>query len=56
VKWLKESVSCENIVLWRGHFTASGSETSVNLTINGGQAFAASIWLNDVFIGTAFGK
>ena len=27
---------CENIVLWRGHFNATGAETSVNLTINGG--------------------
>ena len=29
--------SCENIVLWGGHFDATGSETSVNLTINGGE-------------------
>lgn len=28
--------SCENIVLWRGHFNATGSEKSVNLSINGG--------------------
>ena len=64
--------SCENIVLWRGHFNATGSETSANLTINGGEgvlpekisvrlshpitAFAASVWLNDVFLDTAFGK
>jgi len=30
-------LSCENTVLWRGHFKASGQETSVNLSINGGQ-------------------
>ena len=48
--------SCENIVLWRGHFNATGSETSVNLSINGGQAFAASVFLNQHFIGTAYGK
>ncbi|KAL5482805.1 hypothetical protein ACEPAI_9400 [Sanghuangporus weigelae] len=47
---------CENIVLWRGHFNATGSETSVNLTINGGEAFAASVWLNDAFLDTAFGN
>jgi hypothetical protein len=29
--------SCENIVLWRGHFTATGIETSVKLLINGGE-------------------
>jgi hypothetical protein len=30
-------LSCENIVLWRGHFNATGQETSVNLSINGGE-------------------
>ncbi|OBZ71548.1 putative beta-galactosidase A [Grifola frondosa] len=45
---------CENTVLWRGHFTATGAETSVNLTINGGSSFAASVWLNDQFLNTAF--
>ncbi|KAI0313595.1 glycoside hydrolase family 35 protein [Amylostereum chailletii] len=47
---------CENVVLWRGHFNATGSETSANLSIIGGDAFAASVFLNDVFIGTAFGN
>jgi hypothetical protein len=28
--------SCENTVLWRGHFIATGNEKSVNLSINGG--------------------
>ncbi|KAJ3543307.1 hypothetical protein NM688_g5870 [Phlebia brevispora] len=41
---------CENTVLWRGHFRGSPSTTSVNLTINGGTAFAASVWINDHFI------
>jgi len=47
---------CENVVLWRGHFTATGAEKSVNLSINGGEAFAASVWLNDVFLNTSFGN
>ncbi|KAI0059604.1 glycoside hydrolase family 35 protein [Artomyces pyxidatus] len=47
---------CENVVLWRGHFNATGLEKSANLSINGGEAFAASVWLNDVFLGTAFGN
>ncbi|KAJ8691682.1 hypothetical protein PTI98_011229 [Pleurotus ostreatus] len=47
---------CENIVLWRGHFNATGSEKSVNLSINGGEAFAASVWLNNVFLKTSFGN
>ena len=29
--------SCENVVLWRGHFNATGEEKSVNLSINGGE-------------------
>jgi len=47
---------CENIVLWRGHFNATGAEASVNLSINGGEAFAASVWINDVFLNTSFGN
>lgn len=47
---------CENVVLWRGHFKATGAEKSVNLSINGGVAFAGSVWLNDVFLGTSFGN
>ncbi|KAF9016306.1 glycoside hydrolase family 35 protein [Hymenopellis radicata] len=47
---------CENIVLWRGHFNATGAEKSVNLSINGGEAFAASVWLNDVFLNTSYGN
>ncbi|KAJ3976779.1 glycoside hydrolase family 35 protein [Lentinula raphanica] len=47
---------CENIVIWRGHFNATGLEKSVNLSINGGEAFAASVWLNDVFLNTSYGK
>ncbi|KAJ7231397.1 glycoside hydrolase family 35 protein [Mycena haematopus] len=47
---------CENVVLWRGHFNASGEEKSVNLSINGGEAFAASVWLNDVFLNTSYGN
>lgn len=30
-------LSCENVVLWRGHFNATGQESSVNLSINGGE-------------------
>ncbi|KAG6888527.1 hypothetical protein C0995_007639 [Termitomyces sp. Mi166 len=38
---------CENTVLWRGHFMATGAEKSVNLSINGGEAFAASVSTNN---------
>ncbi|KAF5386540.1 hypothetical protein D9757_005888 [Collybiopsis confluens] len=47
---------CENVVLWRGHFNATGQEKSVNLSVNGGAAFAASVWLNDQFLNTTFGN
>ncbi|KAF8871082.1 galactose-binding domain-like protein [Infundibulicybe gibba] len=47
---------CENIVLWRGHFEATGNEKNVNLSINRGEAFAASVWANNVFLGTSFGN
>ncbi|KZW02751.1 hypothetical protein EXIGLDRAFT_813087 [Exidia glandulosa HHB12029] len=39
-------------VLFRGHFTSTGKETGVFLGINGGQAFAASAWLNGVYLGS----
>ena len=29
--------SCENIVLWRGHFNATGAGKSVNISVNGGE-------------------
>ncbi|KAH9919182.1 uncharacterized protein BXZ73DRAFT_105011 [Epithele typhae] len=41
---------CENTVFLRGHFDANGSETGANLTIFGGDYFAASVWINDKFI------
>ncbi|KAJ7215336.1 hypothetical protein GGX14DRAFT_608018 [Mycena pura] len=40
----------------RGHFDSTGHETAVNLSITGGRAFAGSVWLNDVFIGAAYGN
>ncbi|KAG8737536.1 hypothetical protein FRC10_008085 [Ceratobasidium sp. 414] len=47
---------CEGPVFWRGQFTATGTEKSVNLSINGGEAFAASVWLNGKFIKTTYGR
>ncbi|TFY68957.1 hypothetical protein EVJ58_g705 [Rhodofomes roseus] len=51
---LMQWVSCENIVLWRGHFNGTGAETSVNLTITGGIGFAGSVWLNDRFLNSTW--
>ncbi|KAJ7120078.1 galactose-binding domain-like protein [Mycena epipterygia] len=47
---------CEGPVLWRGHFNSTGMETAVNLSITGGRGFAGSVWLNDVFLGAAYGN
>ncbi|KAF9240278.1 glycoside hydrolase family 35 protein [Melanogaster broomeanus] len=47
---------CENTVLWRGHFNATEDTKSVNLSINGGEAFAASVWVNNVFLNTSYGN
>ena len=41
------SFSCENVVLWRGHFNASGTEKSLNLSINGGQGILSSLIVLD---------
>ncbi|KAI0352573.1 hypothetical protein OH77DRAFT_1523159 [Trametes cingulata] len=43
---------CQGNILWRGHFTGTGLETSANLTINGGFLSTASVWLNGQFIQT----
>lgn len=47
---------CENIVLWRGYFNATENTQSVNFSINGGEAFAATVWVNDVFLNTSYGN
>jgi hypothetical protein len=39
-------------ILWRAHFTATGSETGFTTNIWGGSAFAYSVWLDSTFIGS----
>ncbi|KAK3620175.1 hypothetical protein LTR56_023569 [Elasticomyces elasticus] len=40
-------------LLFRGHFTATGSENgTVELGLAGGEAFSSSVWLNSTFIGS----
>ena len=48
--------SCEGAVFWRGQFNATGVEKSLNLSINGGGAFAASVWLNGKFLKSTYGR
>ncbi|KAI2470078.1 glycoside hydrolase family 35 protein [Annulohypoxylon bovei var. microspora] len=37
-------------LIYRGHFTASGEESSISLNLTGGSDFGYSLWLNDIFI------
>lgn len=43
-------------LLFRGHFTASGNESNIELRTQGGEAFGASAWLNSTFIGSWAGN
>ncbi|GKT56622.1 glycoside hydrolase family 35 protein [Colletotrichum tofieldiae] len=43
-------------LLYRGHFKANGQESTFNITTQGGNAYGASIWLNDEFIGSWVGN
>ncbi len=39
-------------IWYRGHFTATGGETGINLTAGGGTHGAFSVWLNGAFLGS----
>ncbi|KIW34995.1 uncharacterized protein PV07_01722 [Cladophialophora immunda] len=43
-------------LLYRGHFSATGSETSVFLNVSGGWAFGHSVWLNSTYLGSWVGS
>ena len=43
-------------LVYRGRFTATGSENSLNMGLAGGEAFSASIWLGSTFIGSYTGN
>ncbi|KAM0415981.1 hypothetical protein ACHAPT_013080, partial [Fusarium lateritium] len=43
-------------LLYRGHFTASGSESSLFISTQGGDGFGHSVWLNSTFIGSWAGQ
>nr|POF02402.1 putative beta-galactosidase a [Quercus suber] len=42
-------------LLYRGHFTATGNETTLYLSTSGGSAFGHSIWLDTAFVGSFYG-
>ncbi|RKK30424.1 putative beta-galactosidase E [Fusarium oxysporum f. sp. cepae] len=39
-------------LLYRGHFTATGHESSLLISTQGGEGFGHSIWLNSTFLGS----
>jgi hypothetical protein len=43
-------------LLFRGHFTASGSETTLYLSTQGGSAYGMSAWINGTFVGSWAGN
>ncbi|KAK2028439.1 family 35 glycosyl hydrolase [Colletotrichum zoysiae] len=43
-------------LLYRGRFKANGEESIFNITTQGGNAYGASVWLDDVFIGSWVGN
>ncbi|KAI8674425.1 Beta-galactosidase [Fusarium keratoplasticum] len=43
-------------LIYRGHFTADGSETQLKLWTQGGRAFATAVWLDDKFLGSFTGN
>ncbi|KAI0339557.1 glycoside hydrolase family 35 protein [Trametopsis cervina] len=43
-------------LIFRGHFIATGAETAINLTVQGGFAFAYSVFLNGAFLGSSEGS
>lgn len=43
-------------LLFRGHFTASGKESSFTAWTSGGSGYASSVWLNDRFVGSFKGN
>lgn len=42
--------------IYRGHFTATGSETTFSLTSQGGLAYGHSVWLNRTLLGSFSGE
>jgi beta-galactosidase GanA len=40
------------VLLYRGHFVATGNESSFYIHTQGGSAFGSSVWLNSTYIGS----
>lgn len=44
------------ILLYRGHFTSNGDESSVYISTYGGAAYGHSIWINNTYVGSFTGE
>ncbi|KAI1104565.1 glycoside hydrolase family 35 protein [Jackrogersella minutella] len=44
------------VLLFRGHFTAKGTEKSFEIKTQGGTAYGHSVWLNNTFLGSWIGS
>ncbi|GAB7365088.1 hypothetical protein MBLNU230_g6179t1 [Neophaeotheca triangularis] len=42
-------------LIYRGHFTATGEESALNITTQGGGGYGRSVWLNDEYLGSFAG-
>ena len=40
------------VLLFRGHFVATGNETTLKIQTQGGSAFGSSVWLNSTYVGS----
>jgi hypothetical protein len=40
------------VLVYRGHFTATGNETTLKIQTQGGSGFGSSVWLNSTYIGS----
>ena len=40
------------VLIYRGHFTAFGNESSIYLSTEGGSAYGSSVWLNRTYLGS----
>lgn len=43
------------VLVYRGHFVATGNETTFKVSTQGGYAFGSSVWLNSTYIGSWVG-
>lgn len=43
-------------LIYRGHFTATGDESSLYLSTTGGAAFGHSVWINEAYVGSWVGN